>query len=232
MYTSYYNYLLEDYYSRNQLLSQSPIVVNEKRWKLIEPPVGQAVTTAEAKLYGKIENTIEDTLVDSFIKMATFYAERYMKRAILRQKWSMFFDWIPYSDSIEITPSGYNVVLDKINYYDLNNNVFVWNSANYFFDNLDDINPARINLNYNSQYPVDMRNRASFEVLFFTGWTLPADVPEDIKTAIKIIVQNFYEDREGVMSDKEGALYNGDHGAGGLPIRAMKLLSQYRVYRI
>lgn len=229
MYTNYWDFVTRSWgeYPNDGLLSTNRTIVNEKRWKLIEPPSGQVVTTTEAKLWSKINNTVENSLMDSLIKAATSLAERYTSRAILRQKWAMYFDNVPANNAFEIKPVG-NFAIDKINSYDLNNVVSVWNSSNYIVDALDDYSPARILLNIGAVYPSALRARACFEVLFYVGWTDASQVPDDIKTAIKMIAQNLYETREGQMTDREGA----DHGSGGIPDMAIRLLSQYKVYNL
>jgi len=229
MYTNYWDYVTRSWgeYPNDGLLSTNRTVVNENRWKLLEPPVGQAVTTADAKLWSKINNTVENSLMDSLVKVATSMAERYMSRAILRQKWSMFFDFVPANNEFEIKPVG-NFTIDKINSYDMNNVASVWASSNYIVDALDDINPARILLNIGGVFPSALRAKACFEVLFYVGWADANSVPDDIKTAIKMIAQNLYETREGQMNELEGA----DHGSGGIPDMAMRILSQYKVYNI
>lgn len=229
MYTNYWDFATRNWGDdeRSGLLSTGKTVTNQFRWKLLEPPVGQVVTTAEAKLWSKINNTVEDSLMDSLIKVATSLAERYTSRAILRQKWSMFFDFVPANNAFEIKPVG-NFTLDKINSYSMANVASVWNASNYIVDALDDINPARILLNIGGVFPSDLRAKACFEALFYVGWLTSADVPDDIKTAIKMIAQNLYETREGQMTDREGA----DHGSGGIPTMAIKLLSQYKVYNL
>ena len=223
---NYWNLITGDYdILDNALLSQCRRYVNRKGWHLKTPPVGLAVSVSEAKLWSKIDNSAEDDLIESLIISATLLCEEWTNRAILRQTWIQSFDWIPGSDDFEIYPAGNQNVIEIL-YYNQKNISAVWDASNYFVDISSDVNPARIVLNEDGEYPNDLRYRASFQVEFEAGYSNAANVPANIKTAIKMIVQNYYEDREGVMTEKEGS----DHGVFQLPLRAKEMLAPYKVY--
>lgn len=101
--------------------------------------------------------------------------------------------------------------------YDLVNIRSVYSTDNYFIDSTDEEQQARICLNYGAIWPPNLRPSNSFEVLYRAGYpddvTSPSSpvstVPEDIKTAMKLMLTWMFNNR-GDASDV-GAKMSGSY---------------------
>jgi len=79
----------------------------------------EPVTTAEVKLWAKIEHDDEDAVISSLITSSRIELERYLKRALITQVWREFYDQIQqpiYSPLVPLTALSVAVEDDAGNY--------------------------------------------------------------------------------------------------------------------
>ncbi len=171
---------------------------------------GDVVTLSEMKEFLKVTNALEDTLIQSLINAAIFRAEKKMNRDILTANWINFRDTF-FSDltlrrgafqsltTVEFLQSGSYVVLAATEFI-----VRIGGS----FGVICEINAPDSGTECNL-----------VKISFKTGFgDAAANVPEDIKTAIKFDVSNLYSNR----GDCKGADF--DLGAPAANV--------YRSYRL
>jgi uncharacterized phiE125 gp8 family phage protein len=143
-------------------------------------PVTEPITLAEAKEYARIDGSTEDTLVTSLIKVARLHCESYMGKAIIRktvtiESFGFPYQWqIPYGPLLAAGDVTKVVTLDQNNAetalnYQLNVGLF-----------------PKINIIGGAQ-------SYKFKMIYTAGFTT---VPEDIKLAVKMMVNTLYERRE------------------------------------
>ena len=143
-------------------------------------PVTEPITLAEAKEYARIDGSTEDTLVTSLIKAARLHCESYMGKAIIRKtvtidSFSFPYQWqIPYGPLVSASDITKVVTLDQNN---------VETALNY-----------QVNIGSFPKIAITSGDQSfKFKMIYVAGFTT---VPEDIKLAVKMMVNTLYERRE------------------------------------
>jgi uncharacterized phiE125 gp8 family phage protein len=183
--------------------------------KLVTAPTVEPVTLAEAKLFAKVDLADDDALISALIVAARQKAEAYTRRAFVTQTWELFIDGVPglASDDIDNLPRGWPwtltypgygyialprpplISVTSVKYYSLSDAETPWASSNYVVDTHSE--PGRIMLASSKTWPSSLRPYNSILVRFVAGYgATAADVPDAIKTGIKLVVAHWYENRE------------------------------------
>ena len=159
---------------------------------LTTEPALEPVTQAEAKLYIKqpVSITTDDLLIDSLIKTARKLAEDYCNRAFIDQTWTMVLNDTP--NIIEI-PKGYLDSITSINIID-EDGVATLQAATMY--QVEDGEAAIVFLETGESWTSTTRLLGQMRVVFKSGYgSLVTDIPEGIKTGIKQLILQLYEDR-------------------------------------
>jgi uncharacterized phiE125 gp8 family phage protein len=176
---------------------------------LIEEPSTEPVTTNEIKSHLNIEHSSDDTMLAMMGKAARRYVERRCNIAIYRQRWRQVIPAFPAGNiRLHKTP----VQAAAVWYQDENGlDVEVTETGKWFLD------PAigEIVLIENETWPAGYFASewpGPVWVNFYCGYANPTSsplvvVPEDIKIAILMLVENMYEHRG---SKSEIQLYTND----------------------
>lgn len=201
--------------------------------KLKTGPSLEPVSSTEAKLFLKVDDATDDTLIAALITAARKQAEEYTGRAFITQTWEMFIDGVGVAlppelmDAYEemfrteyVPPSLRAIELPRpplqsvssVKCYDDDDTESTWAASNYRVDTYSE--PGRIVLAASGEWPTDLRAQQSILVTFISGYgATAADVPEDIKAAMKLMMAHWYEHRESQE----------------MPEEAKRLLNIYRV---
>jgi uncharacterized phiE125 gp8 family phage protein len=167
-------------------------------------PVTEPVTLAEAKEYARIDGTAEDTLINSLIKVARLHCESYMGKAIIRKTVTIESFGFPYQWQIPYGPLVAAGDVTKVVTLDQNN---AETALNY-----------QVNFGLFPKIAITSGNQSfKFKMIYTAGFTT---VPEDIKLAIKMMVNTLYERRED-FSDLQ---------AIESPLGVKALLMPYKTY--
>jgi hypothetical protein len=209
-------------------------------WSLITAPVLPAITTAEAKLFLKVDNSDDDTTIASLVLAATRKAEQYVKQVFITQTWDGWLDGFQTSNRmrdedfegfkegpdlysrgreerfIELTKAPLQSVT-HLKTYDTANNVSTFSASNYFLDTAS--KPARLILNDSASWPSSLRGLHAVNVRVVAGYGLnPSDIPDGVRNAIKLLTTLYFENR-------------GDEDIS-LPMHIKALLDPYRILRL
>lgn len=143
-------------------------------------PVTEPITLAEAKEYARIDGSTEDTLVTSLIKAARLHCESYMGKAIIRKTVTIDSFSFPYQWQIPYGPLVSASDITKVVTIDQNN---VETALNY-----------QVNIGSFPKIAITSGDQSfKFKMIYVAGFTT---VPEDIKLAVKMMVNTLYERRE------------------------------------
>ena len=190
--------------------------------KLVTDATTEPVTTAEIKSHLRIDHSNDDTLLDNYIKSARRWTERVTGRCLINQTWDLWLDKFP-SDQTKEWWNGvrqgsmrelYNLStfievpkvpfasVSKLSTYSDADVETQFSSANYFVDTNQE--PGRITLRIGASWPTGtFRNTSAIQVRFVAGYgSTASSVPEDIKTALKMVTALYYENR-GDADEKE-----------------------------
>lgn len=178
---------------------------------LITAPTGDVVTTAEAKAYAKVTHSAEDSLIGDLVATAVELVEHICDRQLLSATYDITFDaWPESGEELEI-PFAPTSSITHVKYIDEDGAEQTLSSSVYI--SYTDIDPAQIYLAYGQSWPGLRVQRNAVTVRAVVGYANAAAVPDAIKTAIKIAVTAWLENREGCQE---------------LPPASLHLINRYR----
>ncbi len=182
-------------------------------------PTAEPVTVAEAKAWLNESGSDNDADIAFMIQTAREYVETYSGRALMPQTWSLFLDAFP----LEIRPGFPPLTsVTSITYTDTAGNTGQTVDASiYDFDV--NTEPGRIREAFGQSWPSTRREMNAVTVLFVAGYADAASVPESLKTAIKLLVAEWFCDREAVITGLS---------VKDLPFGVQALITQYQVPQI
>jgi hypothetical protein len=166
--------------------------------------VTEPVTLAEAKEYARIDGFSEDALITSLIKMARTHCESYIGKSIVLKTVTIDSFTFPYQFQMPYGPLTNEANISKCVTIDENN---VETPLQY-----------RVNAGlFPKLFILGGAQSYKFKLVYSAGFTT---VPEDIKLAIKMMVNTLYERRED-FSDLQ---------AIESPLGVKALLMPYKTY--
>lgn len=154
-------------------------------WPL--PPVFP-VSLDEIKDFLLIDSDDEDFILVPMLMAATSWAEMFQRRFYIKRINIEYFDSFP-----EIIYPVYSPLaeIDSIKYIDNDGVTQLLDSDNYLIDI--ECEPGRITPAYGLIWPTTMNVTNAVIVTYSAGYGDASDVPDDIKAAIKMLVQYWYE---------------------------------------
>jgi hypothetical protein len=166
--------------------------------------VTEPVTLQEAKDYARIDGFTEDTLITSLITMARVHCESYMGKSIVLKTVTIDSFTFPYQFQMPYGPLTNEANISKCVTIDQNN---VETPLQY-----------RVNAGlFPKLFILGGSQSYKFKLVYTAGFTT---VPEDIKLAIKMMVNTLYERREDFS----------DLAAIESPLGVKALLMPYKTY--
>lgn len=184
--------------------------------KLITPATELAVSLADAKAHLRVDTTDEDALITAYITAAAELAEQTTGRALMPQTWELTLDAFPEAFEITRVPAA---SITSLKYWDKAGEQQTLGTALYTLDDTDDFGIAYVVPVFGGTWPDTRAQINAVALRYVAGYATGANVPDSIKSWIKLQVGAMYENREA-----EGAVQT--HALGF----ADRLLDRYRVY--
>lgn len=153
------------------------------------------VSRAEAKLHLKIDTTDRDDDVDSFIAAATDQVEIDTRRQLVTATW--IYNLTNWEQVIQI-PKCPVASITSITYVDGAGDTQTL-ATSIYQTNLN-AEPATIRPAYGQTWPTNRVQDNSIQVTFTAGYGAAADVPDLLKSAIKILVEGWFYGCEDELS--------------------------------
>lgn len=175
-------------------------------------PTDEPLTLTEAKAWLKVSGSDEDTLITSLIQAARESAERYLGMAMGEQEitetFPVFYAW---GFRLSVSPL---ISLTSIQYKDTGGNTQTLSASQYGVDA-----QQRPPLVYPKSYvlfPMTYEVPDAVTVVYQAGYADVADIPQSIKTAMLLMIAEWYDNRtDGVRT---------------MPTASEILLNKYRVW--
>lgn len=159
---------------------------------LVTGPVSWPLTVSECKQHLRIDHSDEDTLIDSYLRAATAQAETVLDRQLMTAIWRLsFHGFCGWEISLPKPPLQ---SVSSITYLDTAGTTQTLSSSLYVVDTYSE--PGRITPSYNAVWPSVRWQMNSVNITFIAGYASAAVVPDRIKTGIKFLVSQWYENRE------------------------------------
>jgi len=172
------------------------------------------VTTSEAKDWLRLDIADDDTMIGGLLLAATHYAETFTGRTLVTAtKYHYLTGW---EYPIEL-PEFPLVSVTSIKYIDPDGVEQTLAAALYDVDTV--IEPGCVRLGYGDSWPALRGDENGITITYVAGYGAAADVPDGLKVAIKMMVANWYENREAVSEGQK---------LSPVPMAVEMLLWQYR----
>jgi uncharacterized phiE125 gp8 family phage protein len=195
---------------------------------LVSGPSVEPITTAEAKTHLNVSGTSKDTYIDTLIVAARNQIERYLHRALISQRWKVYYDcWqremlIPFG-KLQVVGASPGPASPIVSYYNDAGASTVLTENDYYWV-VTTTDPGRIVQKYNTTYPELQDGRPdAIEIAFTAGYGAAASaIPGDIKHAMKLLITNYFEHR--------GEVVVGERAAMKIPSYITDLIHSYKLY--
>lgn len=161
--------------------------------KLITANTDWAISLDEARahLLKSSTDTAEDAYIQTLIEAAQKKVEEDCDLGLTAQTWDLYLDKFPGVIEIWTYPVA---SVDSVKYTDDDGDTQTVTSTNYVTDLTQ--KPARIGPINSYSWPVPRDSIGAIQVRFTTGYTSPDTIPSDIKTAMLLIIGDWYDNRE------------------------------------
>ncbi len=167
-------------------------------WKVTTAPAIEPVTLAEAKLHLRVDADDDDALITSLIVAARIWCEGFQNRAFITQTITGYLDRFANSISLPQPPL---ISVESIKYFDTGGDQQTLSDSIYDVDTTSE--PGLITLAFNQSWPAIRSVHHSVEIIFKAGYgDAGSDVPDTVKSAMKLLIGHLYEHRETVCDGK------------------------------
>ena len=194
------------------------------RWSLSKTdPAQEPVGLEEMKDWARIDDADSDATLSGNIIAARRWVETLTHRALITQTLVFKIDSFPgpITTVIEL-PGGKTQTLTSIAYLDTNGDSQTWAALNYIADLVSQ--PGLVGLAYSKDWPSIREWDLPITITYDAGYgDDPGDVPEELRTAIKILAAELFENREDSIVGAPIA---------NVPWGAKRLADPYRIHRV
>jgi len=162
-------------------------------------PASEPLTATEVKNWLKVTGTSEDDLISSLIAAARKQVEHYTNLKLFTQTIAEYWDEWPYSDELKNRFGGLSLSwgpvqsVSSVQYTDEDGDTQTFSSSNYTTDLT--ARPARIAPGFDDVWPTARLEPNSIRVMYVAGYSDTADIPDDIKTAMRLMITHWYDNR-------------------------------------
>lgn len=167
----------------------------------IGKPSFDVVKLDEMKKYLVLEDDYSNETVAALIRTAHEEVTKYLNKAVAKQEFIYSLDSLP--GAIISIPKPPLISIKSLKIYDDSGNVATVSVNDYYID----VYSSRLILRNTFQNPFSkLREVGAYEIDFYSGYSTVEEVPECIKTAIKLYVSFRFENPE--CSEMSKAFYN------------------------
>lgn len=162
------------------------------RLTLVTGPSDEVITLDDAKAHAKIAHGSDNEQLLAWIAAATRKVEHDTEMALLTQTWDLAVRAFPSPTGVIALPLRPVQSVTSVTYYSGAGAPLTLSAGQYALDaSLD-----RIALTFGGSWPTDLWSDRPAVVRFIAGYASPADVPEDLKLAVKLLVTHYSEERQ------------------------------------
>jgi uncharacterized phiE125 gp8 family phage protein len=165
----------------------------------ITPPATLPVSVEELKSHSNIDNALHDARIADFLRTATAKLDGrdgLLGRALITQTWRLTLDCFPPAIALPLPPCQ---AVMQVSYLDAAGAPQTLAPGDYQVFGIGGSDPAQILPDFGGAFPATRRWPESVVVEFRAGYGDAAgDVPEPLRTAIKMHAAHLYEHRESV----------------------------------
>lgn len=159
---------------------------------LTTAPTDDAVGLQEMQDHSRIKTRHDDATLQRFLKGAQRAAEGYLRRKLITQTWTQYFD--EFDDPLYLRFPPLSSVT-SVSYLDTDGDTQVL--ATSVWEAAEENGIGIVRRKFGQVWAATRGHEDTVWVPFVCGYGDPEDVPEPIKSAIRIHAAHFYRQREG-----------------------------------
>jgi uncharacterized phiE125 gp8 family phage protein len=181
----------------------------------IDPPATLPVSLEEMKNHSHIDGALEDARISDFLRTAMAKLDGrdgLLGRCLITQSWRLTLDGFPPEIALPLPPCQAVLAVRYVNPAGMLQTLA---PEAYQVFGLGDTDPARIRSAFGGSFPATRRSPESVIVEFRAGYGEAADVPEPLRTAIKMHAGHLHEHRESVAAGTFSEVPQGYHDLVG-----------------
>ncbi|MFO8012123.1 MAG: head-tail connector protein [Phycisphaerae bacterium] len=178
------------------------------------PPTARPLTCSQLKAHLRVDGSEEDALVDALLAAATGYVERFTRRQLVTASYRWTLPEFPETFLVPRPPLR---SVTAIEYVDTAGTTQTLSADAYTV--LTGALPGRIHPAWSESWPSARSVPEAVTVTYQAGFGAAADVPEMLKTAIRLLAGHWFEHREAATEERIEAL----------PLAVQNILWFYRV---
>jgi uncharacterized phiE125 gp8 family phage protein len=188
-------------------------------------PVIEPISKAELKLHLRLPaSEVEDTLLDDIIQAARENIEDMTRRALLTQTWDMYLSRFPAATAIKL-PFGNLQSVTHVKYTDSDGDQTTLTEDTDYTVETNGDQCGFVRLPYSGPWPSATLDPSNPVVIrFVCGWTEAASLPSKIRTAVKMICHDLYENRESQAFEMSGQYV--ENRTAQLLLASMRLMDE------
>lgn len=162
-------------------------------------PASEPITVLEAQEHLRVDQDDDWDVIDGLIKAARTHVEEEYHWALITQTWDAYYSGFPPSTGELVIPRPPLQSVTEVEYTTAAGTPTTLSASLYNVDT--NSKPGRITLKRDESWPADSLDTGTpIRVRFVAGYGAAFDVPESIRHALKLLVDNWYEHRgEGVV---------------------------------
>jgi uncharacterized phiE125 gp8 family phage protein len=193
---------------------------------LITPPAATPISLAEAKAQLNLDLSESDALVAGFVRSATEAIENMTGLRLLDQVWDYSIDAFPGRCGWIRLPLAPLTSIVQITYMNEQGTVLTLLPATYLVRGIGSVQPGRIILGVDQQWPTTWRGVGAVTIRMRVGWPTHNQVPEDLRQSVMMLVAYWFNQREA-------ASIGPDSGpVSDVPFSVKQILAPYRVWAV
>lgn len=157
-------------------------------------PVDEPVTLQEARDQCRLDDDVEDGLISEYIAAARDYAERVTGLPLMPQTVTLYAD--KFCGEMVLKPNLISV--ESVKYIDSDGVLQTITPADYTVDDksiIGTVYPA-----YSKQWPAARCEKNAVQIEFKCGFESRAKVPDTIKSAMKLLINHWHENRSAATA--------------------------------
>ena len=167
---------------------------------VVTASTAEPVTLKEIKAHLRVGSTHENDLLNDYAAAARDQVERWTGRALMPQTLRLTLQDFPTDDIVlprsPVTSASTNVTVKY--FADGSTSLTTVSSSDYIIDH--EHEPGRVVLKRDAAWPTEtLKSRNPIQVDFKAGYADAASVPAGLKTAVRSLTANYFENREPVI---------------------------------
>lgn len=163
----------------------------------ITEPTRMALTIKEAKDHLRVPGNADDVYIAGLVQTAIKNVEHRTGFKLMSQTVEMRLNGFPSRKTLSLE-TGKVTAVTSVKYDDTDDTEQTWAGTNYW----EDLLSKEASITHKSTvWPNTERGKpSSVRIRFVAGWTDHHDIPDHFKTAIKLLVGTWYNNREEVIT--------------------------------